>query len=157
MPRPRFEPTAEHRKAVEIMAAYGMPEDQIASAIGPRGISPKTLRKYFRRELLVGVTKANAKVAETAYQMAVSGKYPALTIFWLKCRARWREIEHAGLKVVAINQKTAEGSHADLDKSITDELARVAAAINLAEVPGKLEPGTEKDAGAQVEGMESAA
>src|SRR6266568_8480231 len=74
MPRPRFEPTAEQRKTVEIMAAYGMPEEQIASTTGPHGISPKTLRKYFRRELLLGATKANSKVAETGYQMATSGK-----------------------------------------------------------------------------------
>ena len=157
MPRPRFEPTAEQRKTVEVMAAYGMPEEQIASTIGPKGISPKTLRKYFRRELLLGATKANSKVAETAYQMAISGKCPVMTIFWLKCRGGWKEKEHAGLKVVAINQKPAEGSHADLDKAITDELARVAAASTLAEVPGKPEPGTEKDAGVQVEGLESAA
>ena len=155
MPRPRFEPTAEQRKTVEIMAAYGMPEEQIASTIGPKGIDPKTLRKHFRRELLLGATKANSKVAETAYQMAISGKCPVMTIFWLKCRGGWRETEHAGLKVVAINQKPAEGSHAD--KAITDELARLAAASNLAEVPGKPEPGTEKDAGLQVEGLESAA
>ena len=157
MPRPRFEPTAEQRKTLEIMAAYGIPEEQIASTTGPKGIDPKTLRKHFRRELLLGATKANSKVAETAYQMAISGKCPTMTIFWLKCRARWKETEHAGLKLVAINQKPTEGSHADLDKSITDELARVAPASNLAEVPGKPEPGTEKDAGVQVEGLESAA
>ncbi len=148
MPRPRFEPTAEQRKTVEVMAAYGMPEEQIASTIGPKGIDPKTLRKHFRRELLLGATKANSKVAETAYQMAISGKCPTMTIFWLKCRARWKETEHAGLKLVAMNQKPAEGSHADLDKAITDELARVAAARNLAEFPSKPEPGTEKDAAA---------
>jgi hypothetical protein len=45
------------------MAAYGMPEEQIASTTGPKGISPKTLRKYFHRELLLGATKANSKVA----------------------------------------------------------------------------------------------
>jgi hypothetical protein len=139
------------------MAAYGIPEEQIGTTTGPQGISPKTLRKYFRRELLLGATKANSKVAETAYQMAISGKCPTMTIFWLKCRARWRETEHAGLKLVALNQKPAEGSHADLDKAITDELARVAAASNLAEFPGKPEPGTEKDAAVQVEGLESAA
>ena len=157
MPRPRFEPTAEQRKTVEAMAAYGLREDQIASTIGPKGIDPKTLRKHFRRELLLGATKANSKVAETTYQMAISGKCPAMTIFWMKCRNGWRETEPAALKLVAINQKTAEGSQADLDQAITDELARVAAAGNLAEVPGKPEPGTEKDTGVQVEGLESAA
>jgi hypothetical protein len=139
------------------MAAYGMPEEQIACTIGPKGIDPKTLRKHFRRELLLGATKANAKVAETAYQMAISGKCPAMTIFWMKCRGGWRETEHAGLKLVAPNQKPAEGSDADNDKAITDELARIAASRNLAEVPGKPEPGTEKDTGVQVEGLESAA
>jgi hypothetical protein len=139
------------------MAAYGMPEEQIASTIGPKGIDPKTLRKHFRRELLLGATKANSKVAETAYQMAISGKSPVMTIFWLKCRGGWKEKEHAGLKVVAINEKRAEGSHADVDKAITDELARLAAASNLAAVPGRPEPGTEKDAAVQVEGLESAA
>jgi hypothetical protein len=79
MPRPRFEPTAEQRKTVEAMAAYGLREDQIASTIGPKGIDPKTLRKHFRRELLLGATKANSKVAETTYQMAISGKCPAMT------------------------------------------------------------------------------
>src|SRR6266481_3856407 len=109
MPRPRFEPTAEQRKTVEAMAAYGIPEDQIASTIGPKGIDPKTLRKHFRRELLLGATKANSKVAETAYQMATSGKCPTMTIFWAKCRNGWKEREHAGLKLVAINQKPPEG------------------------------------------------
>ncbi len=104
MPRPRFEPTAEQRKTLEIMAAYGIPEEQIASTTGPKGIDPKTLRKHFRRELLLGATKANSKVAEMAYQMAISGKSPVMTIFWLKCRGGWKEKEHAGLKVVAINQ-----------------------------------------------------
>jgi len=109
MPRPRFEPTAEQRKTVEVMAAYGIPEEQIASTTGPKGIDPKTLRKHFRRELLLGATKANSKVAETAYQMAISGKCPVMTIFWLKCRGGWKEREQPGFRAAG----TAESGQAE--------------------------------------------
>lgn len=91
MPRPKFEPAAQDRKTVETMAAFGIPEDEIARAIGGRGIDPKTLRKYFSQELAVGTTIANTAVAKTLYRMATSGKQPAATMFWLKCRAGWRE------------------------------------------------------------------
>jgi hypothetical protein len=43
--------------------------------------------------------KANAAVANKAYQMAVAGSPPAATFFWLKCRNGWKEtsrIEHTG-------------------------------------------------------------
>jgi len=67
MARPRFEATAEQRHTVEAMAAYGVPEDEIARSVGERGIDPKTLRKHFRRELDIGATKANSNVAQTLY------------------------------------------------------------------------------------------
>ena len=38
-------------------------------------------------------------MAQTAYQMAKSGKFPTMTMFWLKTQAGWREtsrLEHAG-------------------------------------------------------------
>ena len=38
-------------------------------------------------------TRANARVAQTAHEMAVSGKFPAMTIFYLKTRLRWRETD----------------------------------------------------------------
>jgi hypothetical protein len=58
------------------------------------GISTVTLFRYFKPELEVAKIKANSRVAETAYNMAISGKCPAATFFWLKCRAGWREKEH---------------------------------------------------------------
>ena len=155
MPRPKFEPSAEQRKTVEVMAAYGIPEEQIARTIGARGIDAKTLRKHFRRELSVAATMANSKVAQTLYQMATSGKQPAATMFWLKCRAGWKE--NSGLQQSASHAKPVLVAHADLDKGITAELARVAAAAKLAVVSGKLEPGTETSPGPQVEGLEGQA
>lgn len=91
MARPKFEPTAENKRTVEILAACGTLEDKIALVIGPKGIDAKTLRKHFRHELDTAAIKANAKVAQTLYQMATSGKCPAATFFWLKTRAGWKE------------------------------------------------------------------
>ena len=96
MARPRFNPTAEQRKMVEAMAGYGVPELGIAQSLG---IDPKTLRRHFRRELDQGATKANTQVAQSAFKMASSGRSPSMTMFWLKCRAGWREttiLQHMG-------------------------------------------------------------
>ncbi len=57
------------------------------------GITPPTLRKYFAAELDTGHIEANAKVAQSLYKKA-TGDGPGATvaaIFWLKCRAGWRE------------------------------------------------------------------
>ena len=133
------------------MAAYGVPEDEIARSMGEHGIDPKTLRKHFRRELDIGATKANSNVAQTAYQMATSGKCPAATIFWLKCRAGWKEInvlQHSGP-----NGGPIQISNDELDKRITDELTRSAATRTVATIPGASNARTEDETGAQMEGL----
>jgi hypothetical protein len=71
------------------MAAMGTPQEDTARLIGIR--SPKTLRKHFRKELDLGATEANYKVATTLFSMATSGQCPAATIFWMKTRNRFRE------------------------------------------------------------------
>ena len=89
MARPRFRASEEKRKTVRALAGFGLTHDQIARMIGIR--SPKTLRKYFERELANGSAEANAQVAQTLYKMATSGTNPGATIFWLKTRAKWSE------------------------------------------------------------------
>jgi hypothetical protein len=69
------------------MAAYGIPEVDIGRVVG---IDAKTLRKYYRDELDLGETKANAQVAGFLFNSARNGNVTA-QIFWLKTRARWRE------------------------------------------------------------------
>jgi hypothetical protein len=71
----------------------GIPHQDIALKIGIR--SPKTIRKYFRQELDLGVTEANYKVAKTLFEMATSGDCPAATIFWAKTRNGFREHPHS--------------------------------------------------------------
>ena len=89
MARPAFNPTDEQRRMVKSMSAVGIQQEQIALVLGCR--SPKTLRKHFREELDVGSAQANFKVAKALLTMATSGEHPAATMFWLKCRAGWRE------------------------------------------------------------------
>lgn len=92
----------EQIKQIKQLAGFGLTTEQIASFFG---MSKKT---YMRRQIEQpeindafhkGVTIAISNVAQTAYQMAMSGKVPAMTMFFLKCRAGWREkvtVEHEG-------------------------------------------------------------
>jgi hypothetical protein len=107
MARPQFEPSEERRKTVQTMASYGIPEDVIARTIGPEGIDPKTLRKHFRRELSLGSAQASAKVLQTLFQMAISGKCIAATIFWVKTRLRWKET--SGPRPTSAQQADVQG------------------------------------------------
>ncbi len=90
MGRRAHKPDESRRRQVEALAGFGIPEAEIAGAIG---IDPKTLRKHYRPELDHGHTKANARVAENLYRKATGEGREAVTaaIFWLKTRAGWRE------------------------------------------------------------------
>jgi len=89
MARPRFTPTDEQRSIVKMLAALGVRQDYIVEIIGVH--SEKTLRKHFQSELTRGAAEANRQVAQSLYRQATSGKCPAASMFWLKCRAGWRE------------------------------------------------------------------
>jgi hypothetical protein len=97
MGRRAHKPDPAQRRQVEAMAAYGIPEPDIAAVVG---IDPKTLRKHYRDELDLGETKANAQVAGFLFKSARTGNVTA-QIFWLKTRARWREtpteLRHSGI------------------------------------------------------------
>ena len=92
--RPRIELTIEHRKQIETMSGLGMNLRQIAAVLG---VTEITLKRRLAEDpdLFDTVEKGRAmaisQVAKTAYQMATSGKVPAMTMFYLKCRAGWSE------------------------------------------------------------------
>ena len=96
MGRRAHKPDQGLRRQVEAMAAYGIPEPDIARVMH---IDPKTLRKHYRDELDLGESKANAQVAGFLFNAAKNGNVTA-QIFWLKTRARWREtpmeLRHSG-------------------------------------------------------------
>jgi hypothetical protein len=149
MPRPSFKPTTEQKKIVEVMSGFGIQENAIASTIG---VAPKTLRKHFRRELDNGITTANAAVIQSLFRSATSGKCPAAAMFWVKCRAGWREttvLQHTGP-----NGGPVEVTHANLDQRITDALASIARSGDLEKVPGPAETEREDGSGVSVEELE---
>jgi hypothetical protein len=108
------------RRQVEAMAAYGIPEFDIARVVG---VDPKTLRKHYRDELDLGETKANAQVAGYLYNAAKGGNVTA-QIFWLKTRAKWREtpveLRHSG----SIGRK-------DLSELSDDELFGIICSVGI--------------------------
>lgn len=94
--RPTFKPTEAQRILVAELAGTGFPQSTIAKLIAHEAglaIAPKTLRKYFRNEIDEGSTIANCRVAQNLFQIATSKSAGAVTaaIFWLKCRAGWKE------------------------------------------------------------------
>ena len=88
MPRPRLQPTEEQRRLAKSLAAMGNKQEEIASILGIR--SAKTLRKHYRQELDRGALEANSQIAQALFKKAKDGDTTA-QIFWLKCRAGWRE------------------------------------------------------------------
>ena len=84
---PAVAPTDRTRRTVEAMAAFGVPEEQIAAA---NGLSRAMLRRQLGRELDSGQAKANAKVAECLYRQAINGNVTA-QIWWTKARMKWHE------------------------------------------------------------------
>lgn len=70
------------------MAGFGIPQIEIANLVG---ISDRTLRDRYRRELDTGATEANLRVAQSLYTLAVKERNVAACIWWTKARMGWRE------------------------------------------------------------------
>lgn len=121
--RPPYVPTEKDRANVRAMAGFGVPEVDIAKVIS---VDPKTLRKHFRFELEVGHVEANAKVTASLYRRATGDGREAViaAIFWLKCRAGWREQDKRDREVVA---------EQPLPQSKEERLRLAAEAANIAE------------------------
>jgi hypothetical protein len=81
--RPAFELTLQNRKQVQDMAGLGIRQSYIAFFLG---ISARSLRRRFRAELDAGAASAEKNVLLSLYEMAVSRRNSAATIFWVKTR-----------------------------------------------------------------------
>lgn len=79
------ERTAEN---VWYMKMCGATTPRIADVLG---LTVDQVNNHYSHELSTAKLSANAEVMKTAYLMAVSGKSPALTIFWLKTQCGLRE------------------------------------------------------------------
>lgn len=90
-------PTDETRRMTETLSGFGVKHEDIALSLG---ISPKTLRTHYRKELDLGTINANARVAQTLFKQATDPENPKSTtaaIFWLKARAGWSERQEIDL------------------------------------------------------------
>lgn len=104
-----WRPTDEQRRVVEAMSACGVPHTAIAAVLG---VNKETLEKHLRIELDTGLHKANARVAQFLYTGILgSATTPPFAdehdrmvsaMFWLKCRANWKEtVTHEVIRPVA--------------------------------------------------------
>ena len=87
--------TLPDARRVEALAGFGLSAEDIGRVFD---IAPETINSIYARELAGGQAKANARVAESLYRMALGDGRGAVTaaIFWLKTRARWKEETRSG-------------------------------------------------------------
>ena len=87
---------------IKTMAGLGLKVEQMAAILG---MSKKTFERRMKDTpgandaLEKGRATASFQVTKKAYEMAVDGKHPVMTIFWLKVRENWKEtqvLEHTG-------------------------------------------------------------
>ena len=95
--RPAFRATKDQRRLVESMVAIGIEQDHIGEILVsdkyPKGISDETLRRHFKREIRLGTSRANVKVAGNLFAIATA--YPPLpgtvtaAFGWMNNRGGW--------------------------------------------------------------------
>jgi hypothetical protein len=78
-----IQPNPAQRELVKNLAGWGLRQIYIASSLN---IDPKTLRKYYRKELDEGLIHAKTSVLHSLFDMATSRRNSAATIFWAKTR-----------------------------------------------------------------------
>jgi len=139
MPDPRpHQPTEEARRQVSTMVAFGIPQDKIAAIVG---ISPPTLRKYYRDEIDIADARAQSVVAKFLFSAASgealkSGATHADCIrsamFWMKTRAGWKE--------TAVQELTGKDGRDLVAQMSDDDLCRELARLQRGQ-PARLGPG----------------
>src|ERR1700720_2925714 len=140
-PRPVGPLSARRRGKAETMAAYGIPEADIARVLG---VSKPTLRKHCGTELDTGATRANSKVADFLFYGICGGTgKPAFkdkrarftaAICWMKTRAGWSETsthKHTGVA----NGAPIEVEVGTVRERLMRRIARIAAAGTTGGVP----------------------
>lgn len=107
-------PTEDNRRQVQAMAGMGLRQSDICKVMG---LSSKTLRLHYHREIETGGMIANAEVAQSLYNKAIGNGPAAVTaaIFWLKARAGWSDNP-----IFAQQQSEAELGTIDME-SLSDE------------------------------------
>lgn len=90
----RWKPTEQQIVDAGKLYGLGLQFPRIAAYFG---VSEQTFRHAMKKSAALrsslekGEADAVAAVSKSAYEMATSKKHPAMTIFYLKVRGRWRE------------------------------------------------------------------
>lgn len=136
MAREKLELDSDDLKRIETMAGIGLNVTQMAAILG---MSKATFDRRMTdtpgasEALEKGRSMAAQNVMATAYKLAVSGDTPAMTMFWLKCRERWKEVtshEHSGPDGKPITLAKADMSDEQLDAKIRQLLGQPAGQID---------------------------
>ena len=124
--KPRFAIDGVEISKIEAMSGIGLTLEEIAAIYG---VSADTLRTAFRKNdaayqaTIRGRALAKQNVSKTVYDMAVSGKHPTMTQFWLKCRAGWKETTVHELEISAQQNQTRDVI--EVSKNDRDNLLKV--------------------------------
>lgn len=113
--------TQEQLTMIQRYCQAGLNYDQIALLLD---MSTSTLERHIKDTpggadvIKKGRATAVFRAGETAYQMAVSKDCPSMTMFYLKCQGRWRD--------VSIDEKPpiTESDAAKLDQELKEHEAR---------------------------------
>lgn len=86
----KHEVTKESMETVQRLAKLGLNQELIAKYMG---ICKQTLSRHYKDIMAIVRVDNMATVAQVAFEMASSGKMPAMTMFYLKTQAGWRETD----------------------------------------------------------------
>jgi hypothetical protein len=83
-----FKASSKNRQLVRALTACGNSHEEIAKILG---IKPGVMRKYFREELDLGSTQANAKVLGSIFKAATQENNMTAAIFWAKTQGSTKQ------------------------------------------------------------------
>jgi hypothetical protein len=78
--------TAKNAELAKELSGYGLAQEKIATLIG---IDAKTLRKYYRKELDLGIAEAHRQVGKSIKERTAEDT--TLAIFYAKTQMGWKE------------------------------------------------------------------
>lgn len=89
---PEHVPTDQSKMLVDGLASAGFTQEEIGHVVG---VSVPTLVKHYAEMMKVAPLRANSRVAARLFRAAISDDPKTLgaAYFWMKTRARWREID----------------------------------------------------------------
>jgi hypothetical protein len=100
--RPKIEFSEKDANEIIHMAKIGLTISDIADI---KQTSISSITRNFKDKMKKARKTGIGKVYETAFNLATSGKCPAMTMFYLKTRAGWREKERVDIHVTEEKKK----------------------------------------------------